>query len=695
MADFDFRKKLLDFHPRNIRRDIDAQEGEIFIPNLVTLIKTDNVVINNAIKDLKKYFKQALNVTAEIDDNGAGFKIYTEINKALSGDKKVYTISVSEDAIKISAESDRTVAQGIYYLEFLLTEKKAPIIKKGDITVELPYSPRMVHSGYGFDEFPSEYLLNIAHYGYDSILLFTNGVNSTPAGPSNFKDIVKRASEYGLDVYVYAAFGKFIDIYSEDAKKDFDETYGAVFKECPDFKGIVLVGESVEFKSRDERVVHHKKCDRPADNIPEGIPSPGWFPCRDYSTWINMVSDSIRQYNKDADVVFWSYNWGWAPEKERIELINSMPTNVSLNVTFEMFQHYNCMGSDQTVTDYSLARANAGPYFLSEAKAAKARNIKLYAMVNTAGRTWDIGTCPYFPMPQQWIERYKAVNEAKNLYGLKGLMEGHHYGLFPSFISRLTQLCYQFEDDCDNNLKRVLNAYFDDSSAEIIDAFADISKAITFMPPSVEEQYGPFRNGTAFPLCLISSIKPPAIEDATYGDAFWPGFYGQFEENMSLGFSDVGIPYGLRHKIELKMLKEMVKLLKSGIKKLKSLKNKNKELLTVINLCEYILCCVNTDINAKLFYEQKVTLKLCDSPAKMLEICKKIRKIANDEIKNAEQSIKYVRKDSSLGFEASMLYVGGEERIRWKIKQVNFMLTGELDYYEREVKKHIERMKTM
>ena len=161
---------------------------------------------------------------------------------------------------------------------------------------------------------------------------------------------------------------------------------------------------------------------------------------------------------------------------------------------------------------------------------------------------------------------------------------------------------------------------------------------------------------------------------------------------MGLGFSDIGIPYGLRHKKEIKMLKEMISLLKSGIKKLKSVKNKNKELLQVINLCEYILCCTTTVLNVKYFYEQKVSLKLCESPKKMLEICAKIRKIANDEIANAEKSIKYLKKDSSLGFEASMGYVGGVDRVLWKIKQVNYMLNRELGYYETEVKKHLERM---
>ncbi|MBR3804678.1 MAG: hypothetical protein IKJ14_04985 [Clostridia bacterium] len=687
MADFDFRKKLKDFHPKNIRKDVAVLEGEISLPNCVALVKTDNVVINNALKDMRKFLKSAFDIMGEIDDSAHGFKLVTEISSVLSKDKKTYTISVTDDEIKVVGESDRTVAQGIYYLEFLMFEKKSPILKKGDITVNLPYSPRMVHSAYGYDDFPDEYLQNIARYGYDAILLFTKGVNLSPAGELSFKDHVERASKFGLDVYVYAAFGNFIDIYADNAEEEFDKTYGAVFKECPGLKGITLVGESVEFKSRDPRVAPHSIKQKPADNLGTGVPTPGWFPCNDYPKWIDMVKNSIRKYNPNADVVFWSYNWGWAPEKERVELINNLPKDISLNVTFEMFEHYDMMGSDQMVTDYSIVRAEPGKYFLSEAKAAKENGIRLYAMSNTAGRTWDFGTIPYMPFPVQWLKRFNEINKAKNNYGLCGLMEGHHYGAFPSFISRLAQLTFMFEDKPEENLRRVYNAYFENSSDELIDAFEDISKAITFLPPSVEEQYGPCRNGTAYPLCLATSKKPPRLENVVSGDAFWPGFYGQFEEN--LGVFDLGIPYGLRHKQEVKMLKEMRRLLGLGIKKLKAIQGKNKELLTVINMCEYILCCVSTVINVKAFYEQRVALKLCDSPKKMLDICAKIRKIAETEIANAEKSLKFVRRDSSLGFEASQGYVGGEERILWKIKQVNYMLKTELGFYEREAKAHL------
>lgn len=686
MANFDFQQKLINFHPKNILKDVTLAENEIKLPNLIKLIKSDNVVIDNALKDFKKFLKSSFDVNAEIDKSEFGFNLSTVVDSSLKFNG--YIISVSDSSVLVKANSDRNVAQGIFYIEFLTFEKKSPILNKGEIKVEIPYSPRIAHSGYALDEFPNEYLSNLAHFGYDAIAVYVKGVNLSRTGAYDFNDLVKRAKSYGIDVYLYASFGRFIDVYSEDSDKEFDEVYGAVFENCKGAKGIVLVGESVEFASRDERVAQHSNRQKPLDNLRENLPTPGWYPCRDYPLWVEKVQKSIKKHNPNADIVFWTYNWGWAPEKDRVELIKNLPKDVSLNVTFEMFEHYDVFGSNQTVTDYSIAKADAGSYFKSEAKTAKECGIKLYSMTNSAGRTWDFGTIPYMPFPMQWLKRFEEVNKAKTEYNLQGLMETHHYGFYPSFIARLNQLCQLFPNDLQNNLKRVFKAYFENTSSELYSAFEDISEAITYLPPSIEGQYGPCRNGTAYPLCLTKSVKPPRLEITVSGDAFWPGYYGQFEENMGLGFSDIGVPYGLRHKQEIKMLKKMLELLKSGIKKLSDIKDKNKELISVLNIVKYVNCSVKTFLNAKLFYTERVALKLCDNPKKMLEICARIRKIAQNEIENAKSSIKYLKKDSSLGYEASMGYVGGVERVEWKIKQVQNMLDSDVAYYETQVKKY-------
>lgn len=686
MAEFDFQQKLLDFYPKNIDSGALPGDGEIKLPNLIKLVKTDNKVIDNALKVFKKFLRSAFDITSEIDKSEYGFSLKTVIE----GDKNHFKISFNDYGILVSGNNERSIAQGVYYLEFLLFERRAPILKIADIVVEIPYSPRIVHSGYAHDEFPDEYLLNIARYGIDAIAVYAKGVNLSKTGEYDFSALSKRAKNYGIDVYLYLSLSNFIDVYSDTADIEFDKTYGAIVKSAKGIKGIVLVGESVEFKSRDERVANHSNRQKPADNIKEGLPTPGWFPCNDYPFWLEKVKRATRKYNPDLDVVFWTYNWGWVNEKDRLALIENLPKDVSLNVTFEMFDHYNVLGSEQTVTDYTIARAEAGKYFISEAKKAKSCGISLYSMTNSLGRTWDFGVVPYMPFPNQWLKRFDAINSAKKLYNLKGLMETHHYGFYPNFIARLNQLCYYFADDLEENLKRVYNAYFENSSKELCDAFEDIGNAITYLPPSVEGQYGPLRVGTAYPLCLISSIKPPRLNVTVSGDIFWAGFYGQFEENMGLGYSDIGIPYGLRFKSEVKMLNKMLELLKSGIKKITNIENKNKTLLEVLNLLKYINCCVKTFLNAKRFYEQRVALKLCDNPIKMLDICKKIRKIAEDEIKNAEQSINFLKKDSSLGFEPSMGYVGGVKRVEWKIKQVKYMISNEVSYYENHANKCLQ-----
>src|SRR5690606_26467471 len=74
------------------------------------------------------------------------------------------------------------------------------------------------------------------------------------------------------------------------------------------------------------------------DGLPPTRPSPGWWPCTDYPEWLDMVKRVVRRHTPDADIVFWTYNWGYAPEEDRLALIRSLPTDISLNVTFEMFE---------------------------------------------------------------------------------------------------------------------------------------------------------------------------------------------------------------------------------------------------------------------------------------------------------------------------------------------------------------------
>jgi len=360
-----------------------------------------------------------------------------------------YRLVVTAERVLICGADDRGVGQGSYYLEDLLNLREGPFLPMQDVTRAPLFSPRMTHSGWGVDEFPEGHLNAIAHAGMDAILVFATGVDQVPderqwkaaaeqKGVGRYLDfnaLVDRASMYGLDVYFYSYLESRKHPADPGAEAYYDSTYGALFQACPGAKGVVLVGESVEFPSKDPRTTGQSRLTPTADGLPPTKPSPGWWPCEDYPQWLDLLKRVIRRHSSDADIVFWTYNWGYAPEEDRVALIRSLPTDISLQVTFEMFEPQQREEVTTVCVDYTASFVGPGRYFVSEAKAAHERGIRLYTMSNPGGLTWDLGVIPYEPIPYQWAKRHAALLNAREQWGLAGLMESHHYGWWPSFVS--------------------------------------------------------------------------------------------------------------------------------------------------------------------------------------------------------------------------------------------------------------------
>jgi hypothetical protein len=54
------------------------------------------------------------------------------------------------------------------------------------------------------------------------------------------------------------------------AEAHYDRVYGSVFASCPGFKGIVMVGESVQCPSKDERTTGTSSLTPTEDGLPAG-----------------------------------------------------------------------------------------------------------------------------------------------------------------------------------------------------------------------------------------------------------------------------------------------------------------------------------------------------------------------------------------------------------------------------------------
>ena len=268
---------------------------------------------------------------------------------------------------------------------------------------------------------------------------------------------------------------------------------------------------------------------------------------------MNLLKKVVRQYNAKADIVFWTYNWGYQPEELRVKLIESLPTDMSLQATFEMFQPKYYGKSRGKCADYTLSFEGPGDYFKSEAVAAKKRGVRLYSMTNTGGLTWDLGVIPYEPMPYQWIRRYKAMVKAHDDWGLCGLMESHHYGFTPSFISRLSNLVFlEPLEPMEEILEKILRAEFEEENYQAVDKGLGLwSEAIRHFTPSNLDQYGAFRVGPSYPFNLTRFNKVPSDPEAMFGN-------GITDRAVIPGISPGTIPPGLRMKDEIKSLEKML-----------------------------------------------------------------------------------------------------------------------------------------
>lgn len=670
---YDFRKRFDLIHTPDVV-DVNVKpENDDFVFDHISF-KFENEfsdVVKIASADFEDYMKTSMHV-----EKGGNANVILKLADDLGdyNSYKGYRIKVT-DTVEISGYDERGIAQALYNLEDMLNLRRAPYLKKDTYFWKPMYAPMMTHSGYGFDAFPDSYLSRLAHEGRDTIMIFVKGINKTPHGDLDFNDVITRAARYGIDVYAYSNFTVYTNPKSENAEKDYEETYGKLFDACPGFKGLILCGESIMYTSEDPNT-----CD-PAkffvDGIPSHLPRPAWYPCSDYADWLKLVQKIVTRRNPNTDIVFWTYNLGRAPREKVNELVKSIPVGITLLITYEMGENVELENSLIYGADYTLSITGPSTIFEQDSKTAKERGIKLYTMSNSGGRTWDFGVVPYMPMPQQWIKRYKGMEKAYNEVGLCGNMECHHYGLAPSFITKLAKWAFsEPRIPYEKLLEDVIKLEFGkDYTEEIIKALDLLSESINYYTPTDGDQYGAFRVGPAYPFNIgnVLEIPIPFEQHATCKGTSMV-FPNYFDYENGHGSSHIA----LRIHDEINSLEKMRELFKKGVELLDEIPNKNDKLLLLTNQCHYMLTAINTGINAKNWFIKFSEQKVCYDREKLIKTLDEMQEILDNERANVKEAITYVERDSSLGWEPSMEYIGEKWHLEWKLRELDCMELREL-----------------
>ncbi|MBR1968001.1 MAG: hypothetical protein IKA11_01225 [Clostridia bacterium] len=688
---YDFKKELLIVHTPNLRNlSLLPDSDELDLSNGVKILieNPENAVIMTAARDFTDYLFTSQLCSATLVRNGNA-DITVKFGKNL-GDAEGYMgyrITVNKNGVLIEGHDERGIAQAFYYIEDLMNIRKAPFLKFGVTARKALFSPRITQSPFGMFEWCDEAFQILAHRGFDAIDLWIRDPYTNNRGDYiDIRLIAERAAKYGIDVYVELYASHHVHPDDDGAEKFYDKLYGTLFEVCPLIKGITVVGEATNFASRDPNVGLSPYAKNFIDNIPTGKTSPGWYPCCDYPAWITMIKNAVRKRRPDAEILFCTYNWGDAPEEKRVELINNLPTDISLLATWDMFEQYKVGNSVEDICDYSLAFEGPGKYFISEATAAKKRGIKICSIANTSGRTWDFGTVPYEPMPEQWIKRYKNIQKAHEELGLRGIVENIHYGFHPSIITDLEkQAFFTPVEPLEDTLMKLLERDFGKENASSVkQATENFSQAIRHYIPTNEDQYGGFRTGPAYPLWsgvmegLPSTIpeqgKMPSRPHAMFGNGVYFGVYTPESEGRN------SLP-GVRIYDELEAVKKVESYMQKGIDILEKISAPNDNLLRFILLAKFIRNHCRTVINVKKHYILKQKLSIAGTIDNAKEIIDALEKVTLEEKANVLDTIPIVKLDSRLGWEPSMDYTTDEKGLKWKLRQLDFELTVKIPKY--------------
>lgn len=691
---YDFRRRMDLYFLRPARDpEVRKREDEVELTPQwsIRTAGCGHPLMSRAAEDLRRFLESAMGVALARERTKKEIVLSFSAQEA---PRRQCRYSIREDRLELAGNSPRGLFSGVLHLEELMRLRRAPLVKAGDFSFEILPRMRSTHSGFGLDEFPDEHLDAIAHAGFTAVDLFVSGIGRNAKGPCDINDIIERAEKYALDVVLYSYMTCFV--HPDDPKADemFDEVYGRLFRSYPKAKAIHLVGESLEFPSKDASTVSVREGTEGQDGIQPLKQMTGYYPNSDYPAYIGKIRDHVHKAAPGAEVIFNTYNWGWAPLEARRAFLSSLPKGVSLQVTYDIFRQERRHGLACPVMDYSIYAEEPGDYFTSEVKAARELGISdIRVTSNLAGATWDFGCVPYAPVPFRWIRRMEILREHLLKYGVNSFYDSHHYGWFPNVCSVLANAFFSNTPPADPEslLTEYASSEYGPSAARaVVEVWKIWSRAMDHYVASNEDQYGPWRVGPAYPF-VFHPVITRTMDDKKVTFPFTRNAYRceNMVKTMYQPFeNDAQSPGPLRCPAELAELAQMEKEWNGGLALLEQAfadggyPPRREERERLLALGRFIRNMIRTTLGIKKWRLGNLRLQVAQTREELLTQLDGLAAILAAERANVLDTIPCAETDSRLGWEPRMDYVCDPEHLRWKLRQLD-NAREEMDFYRR------------
>lgn len=677
-SNYDFRSRMREYYllPRRNASFTPAAD-EVVLDSSWSIESGSCFLEERAAFDLKRFLSS---VMGESLSGKGGKKIIISAGNDLKA-RPGCTFKVSDDTIEICGINPRGALYGVIHLEDLMRMREAPFLKKGSFEYTPLARMRSTHSGSGLDDFPDWQLDCILHAGFTAIDLFVSGIDETTQGHVDIAALIDRAEQYGLDVVIYNYQTCYVHPDDEGAEEAFDKIFGELFRRYPKAAAIHLCGESLEFPSKDSVTIKKSEVEEGSEGLQSTLQPTGYYPNSDYPAYLAKLSDAIHKAAPDAEVIFNTYNWGWAPLEPRKKFLEAMPSSVSLQVTYDIFKSNSSCGLKRPLMDYSIFAVEPGEYFDTEVKAAAAAGIKnIRVTSNLAGTTWDFGCIPFAPVPFRWAKRMEILREYLLKYDVNSFYDSHHFGWFPNVCNDLAKAYFSNTppEDAAAFLRRIAVRDYGERIADaVLKAWQIWSCAMDHYVGSNEDQYGPWRVGPAYPFVFHVAItrtmdekvvKFPFTANAYRCGCMVKPMYAPFE-------NDAQSPGPLRYPVETAELEKMLALWKEGVELLEAaLPLADAEKLEaaefLLGMGKFCHNAIRTTLGIKRWRMTNLRLECCCEREQMKQLLDELTLLLENERQNVLETLPLVEHDSRLGWEPRMDYVCDAAHLQWKLRQL-------------------------
>jgi len=508
--------------------------------------------------------------------------------------------------------------------------------------------------------FPEGLLFKLANVGVNAIWLHTilntlvipdgpfPGSADAPKRIEGLKNLVKRASKFGIGVYLYMNEPRGLEtrfFESSEQRKSLEgvkETdYAAlctsvpevrqwltnslktVFQNVPNLAGIFTITGSENLTSC---ISHGKQteCERCKDRTYSDI----------MVELISAMERGVKSGNPKADVIVW--DWGW-DDRFAESIIKEIPKSCWLMSVSEWSLPIVRGGIRSTVGEYSISSVGPGPRALDHWKMAREAGLKTVAKVQV-NCTWEMSIVP--ALPTMDLVAQHADNLSRE--AVTGVMLSWSLGGYPSANIDLFQSWETGK--MDENLQTLSKKYYGEKATPFIrKAWTQFSEGFREYPYHISTVYqGPQQVGPANPFYIKPTGMISTMVGFPYDDlSHWKAVYPE--------------------KIWADQMAKVAEGFEKGCKTLKDGLNQpgikdSKALRVELDRATAVAIHFSSVTNQARFIMARDRYYGSKDPKEKQECIVKMRGIIMKEINLVKRMIPILKKDSYIAFESSNHY---------------------------------------